>query len=291
MAEKVGVFNRLFLSSGASDASYAELEFLEGSALGLSEQFLDSNGLVGSRSRPSERTRRGLRQAAGSLSFQPTPAELDLLLPWALGGAKSGNTVPLAETVPARWLRTARDGTFHLYDAVKVQQITFSASEGSPLGVQVQVVGVDEAASAVPGSFAALDLTGGPYVMHDCVLTVGGTAYPFRNWQLTLMNMVEVRHNNSVTPTAIHATGREVQAAVGLPYGDASALYGSALGGVAMVATFTNGSKSVAFTCPAVQAPRQPLELGTRAAITLSWVGTARKSGSTPELSVDNDVT
>lgn len=290
MAEKVGVFNRLFLSSGAADSGYTQVEFMEGSGLGLGEQFLPSTGLVGTRSHAAERTRRGLRQVNGQLAFQPTPAEFDLLLPWALGGTKSGNNIPLAETVPFRWLRTDRDGTFHIYNNVKVSQITFSASEGSILGCQMQVAGFDEATSTVP-TFTALDNTGGPYVMHDCVLSVGGTEYPFRNWQLTLNNVLEVRHNNSVTPTAIHATDRDVTVAVGLPYGDASALYGSAIAGVAMVATFTQGSKSIVFTCPAIQAPRQPLELGTRAGLTLSWAGAARKSGSTAELTVDNDST
>lgn len=293
MAEKVGVFNRLFLSSGTTDtaAQFTELEFLEGSSLGLAEQFLHSNGLVGSRSPRAERTRRGTRAVSGNLTFQPSPDELDLLLPWALGGTKSGNDIPLAETVPLRYLRTYRDGTWHVYDGVKVGQITFNAAEGSILGVSVGVQGVDEAGSTSPAGAGAIDLDAGPYVMHDCVLTVGGTEYPFRQFAVTIDNQLEVRFNNSITPSSIHATGRAVQVALGLPYGDAEALYGAALAGVAVVATFTNGTRSLTFTLPAVQTPKSPLELGTRMGMTLPWTGIARKTGSSPEITVTNDST
>lgn len=291
MAEKVGVFNRLFISAGASDGNYTEIEFIEGTTLGLNEQFLDSNGIVGSRSRPAERVRRGLRQTGGALNLTPTPDELDILLQWSLGGTKSGDTIALAETVPARWIKTYRDGTYHLYDGVKVGSITFQANEGSLLSASVAVQGIDEASSTAPTSPAAIDLDAGPYVMTDCALTVGGTSYAFRQFALTVNNALETKFNNSITPTSIHATAREVQVALGLPYGDATALYGTALAGVAVVATFTNGTRSLTFTMPAVQTPKQPLELGTRLGLTLPWSGVARKSGSTSELTATNDVT
>jgi hypothetical protein len=292
MAEKVGIFNELYISSAASDAAYTELEFIiEGTQIGLNEQFLDSAGGTGSRSRPSERVRRGIRAVQGQLVFQPSPLELDILLPWALGGSKSTNTIPLAETVPARWLRTRRDDVWHTYDNCKVDQITFSANEGSPLVVSMSFQGFDETASDAPTTPTALDIAGGPYVFHDCVLTVAGTEYAFRQFSLSVSNALEMRHNNSITPTSIHATDRQVQVSLGLPYGEATALYGSALGGVAVVATFTNGSRSLVMTMPKVQAPKQGLEFGTRAAMTLPWTGIARRDGSTAELTITNDST
>lgn len=293
MAEKVGVFNKLYLSAGASDASYTELEFLDGSSIGLQEQFADSNGMTGSRTRTAARTRQGIRQVGGTLNFQPTPLELDLLLPWALGGTKSTNSIPLAETVPARWLKTYRDGVYHIYDGVKVESITFQCSEGSLLSVSLSVVGIDEAESVAPTTPTAFDVATSPYIMHDAVATVSATAYPFRSYQLSLSNGLEVRHNNSQTPTSIHATGRQVSVGFGLPYGDASALYGSAVGGVAVVATFTNGNRSLVLSTPKVQVPRTPLPFGSRGALNLDWTGTARGDGTTAgsELAVSNDST
>ena len=293
MAEKVGVFNRLWLSAAASDATYTELEFLEGSQIGLQEQFLDSNGMVGSRTRPSERVRQGPRQTTGSLSLQPTPLELDKILTWALGGTKSGDTVALAERPPARWLRTYRDGLYHTYDGVYVGRITFAAGEGSLLTVSLDLQGVDETASGAPTSPGGIDLTGGPYTLFDCVTTVGGTAYPFRNFQVSVDNRLEVKFNNSITPSSINPTDRQTQVMLGLPLGDASALYGSAVSGVQVVSAFTNGTRSLTLTLPKVQAPRQPLPLGTRQALTLSWGGTARGTGGAAgsELVVANDST
>lgn len=294
MAERVGVFNKLFLSAGASDASYTELEFLDGSTLGLQEQFADSNGMTGSRTRTADRTRRGIRQVVGTLNLQPTPLELDRLLPWALGGTKQGNnTIPLAETLPARWLIAYRDGAYHVYDEVKVGAVTFQCSEGSLLSVTLSLVGRDEAATTAPTSPGAFDVASSPYVMHECALTVGGTAYPFRSYQLTVDNQLEVRHNNSQTPTSIHPTGRQVTVGLGLPYGDASAVYGASEAGVAVLAAFTNGGRSLSLSTPRVQVPRTPLPFGARNALNLDWMGTARGNGATPnsELLVTNDST
>ena len=63
MAEKVGVYNNLWISPGAADSgTYAELEFLEGTQLGLAEQFVNARGMNGSRVELAARTRRGTRQ-------------------------------------------------------------------------------------------------------------------------------------------------------------------------------------------------------------------------------------
>jgi hypothetical protein len=292
MAESVGSFNRLFISAGESDATYTEIEFLEGSGIGLSEQFPDSDGIVGSRSRPSERTRRGIRQATGSLNLTPTPDELDIILVWAAGGAKSGNEIDLAENLPARWLKTYRDNVgWHVYNGVKVGSMTLSCSEGSMLGLTIQLVGVDEAESVAPTSPAAIDLDAGPYMIHDCALSVGGDEYQFRNFQLTIDNMVETRHNNSVTPTSVRAINRRVSLALGMPHGEAHALYDSPVTGAEVSADFINGNRSLTIVLPAVQAPRQPMPFGARSQATLSWGGIARKAGSTPEVTFFNDVT
>lgn len=292
MAEKIGTFSRLYLSPGEADSgTYVQLEFLEGSSLGLTEQFLDSDGMTGSRFRLAERTRRGTRQAQGQLTLAPTPAELDLLLPWCTGGTKSGDVIDPAETVPARCLRADRDGVVELYDGLKVASFGFSASEGSILQMTLQLAGRDEVSSTTPSSPTAIDTAAGPYVMHDCVLTVGGTAYPFRQFSFQADNGLETRFNNSVLPTSIHSNAFRPQIQLGLPLGDASALYGSALAGVNVVATFTNGNRSLTITCAGAQAPRQPKEFGTRRALTLNWGATVRRSGSNPIVRFTNDST
>lgn len=296
MAEKVGVFNRLFLSTADTDDVYAEVEFLEGSAVGVQEVFTDPNGLRGSRQHRAERVRRTQRQVTGRLQFAPSPTELDLLLPWLAGGDKSTNTIPFAETLKKKYLIATRDGTHDKYTDVKVNQATFSCAEGSPLQVALDVIGVDETLGVslpADGDLTTLaESTELPcYVMSDCALTVGGTTYQFRQLQVTVANQLETRFNNSLTPTSIHATDLQVQVQLSLPLGDASALYGSAVTGVQVVATFTNGGTSFAITMNGVSAPKQTKDYGTRQALNLPWVGTARKNGTGDAIAFTNDST
>lgn len=293
MAEKVGVFNRLWISAGASDASYREFEFLDGTSLGLQEGLVGGNGMNGSRTPHSERVRRGVRQTGGQLVFQPSPVEIDHLLQWALGGTKSGSSIPLAETVPARWVKLYRDGEYRMYDGVKVDNLNLQCSEGGLLTLSLGVTGIDEVTSVAPTTPTAMDTTGGPYGIFDCVASIAATSYAFRSFQMTLNNALEVRHNNSLTPSSIHATGRQISVGLSLPYGDASAVYGSSEAGVAVVATFTNGTVSLALTFPKVATPRTPIPFGARNAISMDWTGIARGASAVAgsEMACANDST
>jgi hypothetical protein len=290
MAESVQVFDRLWIS--ADNSTYTALEFLEGSALGASEVFTDTNGIRGTRQHSAGRVRRTQRSTSGTLQLAPAATELDALLPWVLGAAENNDAFALAETVPARYLKAFRDGTKHLYDGLKVNRATFAAAENAPLTLSLEVLGVDEVTDAAATETGAVADDGGPYVMSDCALTVGGSSYAFRQMQITVNNSLEVKYNNSLTPSSIHATDLEVGVQLALPYGDASALYGSALAGVVVVATFTNGNRSLAITCNGVAAPKAPLPIGARGARDLTWVGVARRTAAPlPPISVTNDST
>lgn len=292
MAEKAGTLDRLTIS--ADDSSYTELEFLPGPSLGFQEQFIATQGLRGHYDEFAARTRKGVGQVQGSVNFAPNAAELDLLLAWVVCQAKSGNNFTPKTTTPSaaeasRYLRAARDGDWDLYSGVYVQQATFQCSEGSPLTLGLGLVGTSETTgSTVPGTLTAVDDAEGPYVMTDCVLTVGGTAYPFRQFTLQYANAWDVRHNNSLTPSRITLVGREVSVSLALPHGDATALYAPALGGVAVVATFTHAvqtGKSLTITMPKVQTPREPKPFGQRGqASTLAWNGVVRRQNTSTAL-------
>lgn len=289
MADKVGVFSRLGYAVSGTTVTTA-FNFLEGSSLGVSEQFIDTNELRGTRSHSSERVRRGQRRVEGTLLFTPSPLELDIILYAALGGTKSGNTIPLAEDIPLVDWFVDRDGTVYHYTDCAVDTLRLSAQSGGPLQCQLTLVGTDEAQE---GTFASVteDVATQPYVWADGVTTVGGTGYQYDAFDLTVQNNIEVKYRNSLTPTQLVATDRVIT--VGLPFslGDASALYGSAVGGVAVVATFTNGAFSLALSMAKVAAPKSPLPFGQRGILDLPWQGVARKDGSTLELVVSNDST
>jgi hypothetical protein len=293
MSDFAGVFNRLCY--GTASPGTVEFQFLAGSTLGLAENIIDTDGMSGTRSHHAERTRQGTRQASGSIRLAPTPVELDTLLPLILGGTKSSTSFPLAESIPTFYLGANRGapvgsgGILYNYPSNAVNRATFTASTGGPLELVLDTVGTDE---TVSGTFPSLtiDLTSGPYVLSDCVLTIGGTTYTFGQFQLTIDNHVEVKFRNSNTPTTLLATDRTVGISLPIPLiSSYSALYGTSLSGLAVVATFTNSINSsdvLTFSMPAVQAPRQPVPFGQRGILDLPWTGVARMSSTSAELAV-----
>jgi hypothetical protein len=289
VADKVGVFNRLGWATSGTTAS-AEFEFLEGSTLGITESFIDVNALRGTRAHGSERVRRGNRRVDGTLVFAPTPLELVTLLPLILGGTQSGTSYPLAESLPSCTWLGVRDSTVYNYTGCVVETATFTASEGGPMTVSVTLVGKDEAAAGSMGS-AAIDVTTQPFTLMDAAVSVGGSAREVSAFELTIQNVLEVKYRNSLTPTQIVATDRIITLSLPISLGDGSALYGSALAGVAASVTLTNGTVSLALAMTKVQAPKEPLPLGQRGILDFPWRGVARKDGSTAELTVTLDST
>jgi hypothetical protein len=290
VADKVGVFNRLgYAASGVTTAT-AEFEFMPGTTLGLTEQFIDTNALRGTRSHSSERVRRGTRQVGGTIVLCPNPAELVTWLPLIFGGTPSGTSYPLGESLTLFNLFGVRDGTVYTYSDCAVESATFSAAEGGPMQLSVNVVGKDEAASGSMGA-VTIDVAAGPFTLMDTVVSVASSAREVSAFSLTVTNSLEVKFRNSATPTQIKATDREVAVELPISLGDGSALYGSALAGVATTITLTNGTVSLAFSMTKVQAPKQPLPLGERGILDFPWRGIARKDGSTLEMTTTLDST
>jgi hypothetical protein len=264
-------------------------------SIALQEQFVDTAGLRGTRDHRAERLRRGTRQVGGALVCTPSPLELDYLLPKIAGGTKGAvttNVIDLAETLPEFYITVDRDTKVLTYDGCKVASAQFQAAVGGPLTVTANIVGKDETVGNT-GTFPAItpDVTGAPYMLSDLALVVGGTTYYCSAIDFTLDNMLDVQFFNSETPTRITPMDRNVTINIQAPYGDAAALHGSALGGVAVVATFTQGTRSFVATFGAVSAPRNSAVSSGRGEIILNWSGVSRATGSTPSLSFTNDST
>lgn len=287
-----GAYGTLFqVGIGASDPVDLPLECTQES-IALRENFIDTSGMRGTRAHASERVRRGTRNVSGTLTLTPTPLELDYLLPWIAGGTKSGNIIALAETVPNRYITIDRDEKVVTYSECKVDSASFRASVGGPLEVVVSILGKDETI-ANAGTFPAIstDITGGPYVLSDLALTIASTTYQCTSIEVVHNNAIEQQYFNSETVTRSQATDRVIGCTITLPYGDALALHGSALAGVAVVATFTNSTRSFQMSMAAVQAPRNSAVNNGRGETFLQWSGIARKSSTTAEIIYTNDST
>lgn len=289
MAAAVGVFS--LLGMGSTSTVDQALEY-QSESLALRENFIDTSGIRGTRSHPSERVRRGQGVVGGSISCTPSPLELSYLLPKILGGNASGTSYPLAETLPEFYVAVDRITKVFVYDGCKVNQATFSASVGGPLSVSLDVMGKDETVGN-SGTFPSLtlDVAAGPFILSDCALTVGGTTYQFAGVDVTINNALEPQFFNSNRAQRFNETDRVISVSLSTPYGDSSALYGPALGGVAVVLTFTNGTVSLTLSMAKVQIPKQSPVVGGRGEIMLPLQGIARKSGSTLELVTTLDST
>jgi hypothetical protein len=256
MAAAITTLARLGLGASATESPVTRRLDFHDFDLGITTEFADMNGTRGKYDRDDGRVRANRKRVQPTLRCQPTAVELSYLLPWILDGTPSGTSYPLADT--ASTLRSLaydpNGGSLWTLLNVAVDTAKFSCAEGNPLDVSLGLLGRDY---AVSGSFPAisLDLTTQPFLMIDCVATIGGTPVQFREFSLEIAkNHDKERYFNSATLTAQNKLRRDVKWSLSSPYGDNASLFATAASaGVAVVATFTNGAVSLSFTSAAVR--------------------------------------
>lgn len=281
-----------FAATGTAIGSYTEsIEFV-GESLQKRLTILETAGLRGTRSRPVERTRDGTCAVGGSIRFHVTPALLDLLLPRVLGAAESSDLFALAETLPEFDVLVDRVARRFVYGGCKVARAIFSGRAGGLLELQLDLVGKTEtvSASAFPAISPPIDP---PYVFQDGTLTLSGTSRKVLEFALSIDNGIVARFTNSQVATDVSPTDRLVTLECRLPFTtDEIDLYGQNVGGAgAATLAVVNGGYSTTFSIPRLQFPDTSPMVGGKGEITLALKGTARKNGSTNELSVTHDST
>jgi hypothetical protein len=279
---------------GSSNPVDTAIEF-NSESIRKSATILETGGIRGTRSHPKERTRSGTYTVGGSMSCNPGPTELAFLLPYILGANASGTTFALAETLPSAYITVDRVAKVFTYAGMKVNRGTFRCSQGQLLQLDLDLMGKTETV-ANAGTFPSLTLgTEAPYVFHDAVITIASTAYPVSDLDITIDNRLEGnRFQNSQTRTELPTMDRTVTVTVNTEFtSSTTALYDAANNytGLSCTVVFTNGNYSITFTLPALQVPAQSPVVGGRNEIMMPLQFTARKSGSTAELTVTNDST
>ena len=277
------------LGIGASSTVSNRLDF-ESEDFGIQENLINLNGLRGTRSRDISRLRPNTRIAQGSINLQPTANEWANLLQWIFGGTPTGSgtvTYPLSDTLITQYLSIDRVSKVFTYSNVAVDRATFSATEGGPLQLRLDLIGTDETIGA-SGSFPSLslDTATNPFLFFDLALTIGATQqYYCKNFELTINNFLDkTRFYNNQTLTAIYPEDREITFKTNLAYGAAVALYNAGSGGVAMNATFTYGVQVLSMTAGTLAFPRKPPVISGKQEIMLPIDGYLMKSGSNLEL-------
>lgn len=252
-----------------------------------SGSIIDSSGIRGARSHHSERTRAGNFTIEGVIELYPSPGDLARLLPLVLGGTASGTTFPLDDSLPAFYAAVDKVAQVFTYAGCKVGKAVFSAAQGQPMKLALEIVGQTETVSAA-GSFPAVSFDdSAPLIFSDSTLTLLGTSREVKQWSVTIDNSLDVRFANSVSATAITPRDRLVGIDCQSPFTAAEIdLYGQATVGAAASLALANGGSSLLFNFATLQFPDHGPVVPGREEITLRLTGIARKVGSTDELSV-----
>jgi hypothetical protein len=287
--------HQALFGAGTANPVTSQFEFLS-CDIGKRGTLIESPGMRGSRSYNKESVNTGPYTAGGSVVMEPRPDELVFWLPYILGAAASGTTFALAETVGEFYATVDKIAKVYTYAGCKVNQAVFESSPGQNLRMSLAIEGKTETqanAGTFPSISASLSVLQ-PYIHHQAVLTLGGTAYAIRNVRVTIDNgLILDRFDNSTTRTALPESDRIITLSCENPFtSDETALYDLAIAGVAGTLVYTNGNYSLTFTFANLKAAAEsPVIGGRNIEIPLTLNFKAYMSGATRELVVTNDST
>jgi hypothetical protein len=293
----MGGLSKLSIDTIAPAAGSPVFEYLSENLV-KTGTIIDTGGIRGSRSHIAERVRAGNYTAAGPIDFALTPTEANLLLPWALGGTPivgtpaGKTTFPLGESIPERFVTIDRVARRFTYAGVKVGRLVLSAAEGEPIRWSFETVAKTETDSATAFAPTGSAPAEAPFVFTDGVLTLLSVTRQFKNFTLTIDNVLDTAFNNSVSATRIDASDRVVSLAITTPFTASEIdLYNQAVAGAAGSLIFTNGTVSLEFTFGRLHVPAESPRVAGKGEIPLTMNMIARKTGSTDELSTVLDLT
>ncbi len=236
---------------GTADPVTKQIEFVS-CGLANTPQLVLSEGLRDGRARYETSAVFGTRAVGGPLVMDVRPDELAVVLPYILGAAASGENFATAETLTEFYALVDKVADIYLYAGCKVNQATFRSSANQLLNLSLDVVAKTETGGqtfpAISSSLSAFR----PYIHHQGVLTLGGTAYPHDNLEITINNALQSDvYRNSQERTDIPEGDRIVTLAADFPFSatEESAFYQEAIAGLAGSMVYTqSGAINLTFT-------------------------------------------
>lgn len=279
-------------AAGTTSGSAATQEFIFLSCnLGKSQGLMDAGGIGGgTRSRRAERIATGVSAVAGQVVIEPSPADLDFLLPWILGTNESSDAFTLAEALKLYGVDVAKGDDSYRYSSVAVSSAVFRSQSNGFLQLTMNLVGIGETAGITFPSITNSITTKRPYRHHEGTLTLGGTAQEFKSVELMIDNAVQADfYENAETISSIESGDRIVTLTADMPF-DATTdeLYEVAIAGLTTnTLVYTDGTDTLTFTLGNLKAATEALAIPPRPGeIRLGKTFQAYQSGSTKELAV-----
>jgi hypothetical protein len=218
-------------------------------------ELVQDEGLRGTRSRDVSRVAQGTIKVAGQVKLQPTPVELEALMPFILGTADSSGTYALNDTLTDMYWMIDRVNEVDTY-LLRVNKATFESSPGERLSVTLDLVGktmTQAVAGSFPNTVPAIDATVRPYMFYDTSsgITIGGTTYSFDKFEFVIDNKITPTYMQGQTATDLEPTDRIITLAIQTKYTSTeSALFTAIRAGTAQTGSlsFTNGTNTFSLT-------------------------------------------
>ncbi len=298
MADSQGSQSALYIEPGSAphtfDTASERYEFLSENIQRI-DTIIDTDGIRGTRSHQSERTRPGQYTIGGSFTFNPSPIDLDLWLPRILGAAESTDTFALAETLPSFGMLFDRVTSEMQSTDCQVNRAIFRGSGNDLVSLEIEIVGTTEVEDTSPPVVALTTAANdAPYHFIDSDnsgtsrLAIFAATPRMLSFEIEINNFLLARFGNSQTATSITPQDRLVRMAVEIPYDSVNeAIYRGtdAAGSLSLV----NAAMSTVFTFAKLQVASESPVVAGKSPINLSLEMIARKLTSTDELVVTHD--
>lgn len=256
------------------------------------------NAIRGILDHPAERVTQGLKRIKLDISMEPSPSELDVLLP-LIGTTESSDVFTLTDDFSGLGFAVIVDrvAKVHTYAECIVDSAVFRGQKGNrPVRLDLSIIGTTAESEAAAGSFSATALDADHnYAFFEGVLTLESAARSFDRFALAVENNVFASFNNSQTAESACPTDRAIWFACSSPYDTTdSVLYTNGIadaGGAGGTLKFTRGDKSTLFTMANLKLIGQPPDILGKQEIRLDQFYRVYKSGSTAALVVTHDNT
>ncbi|WP_397570661.1 phage tail tube protein [Schlesneria sp. T3-172] len=235
------------------------------------------DGLRGTRTRAAERLAQGNIAVGGSIVLEPTPVELETIMPFIMGTASSSGTYALADTLPFLYLLvdyTTKVNTF----TTKVSRATFSASPGRKLQLKLDLVGtvmtIGNAGTFASASIPAMDLTARPWMMYDLGsgVTINSLTYSIDRFELIIDNMIDPTYMQGQTATDLEPADRIITLGMQTKFTSTEVVLQTdtrAKTGRAASLAFTNGSNILTMTFAQLVAMAESVKIPGRSKLRL----------------------
>lgn len=247
----------------------------------------------GELSHAKERTTQGLHVVGFSILMQPSPVELDLLLPHMGFTESPTDTFTINDSITAFDVVVDKVAAVHTYSDCYINRWTLSGVRGrKPIRMKLDILGTSVAES---GSVSGSIDTGIAYGFHEGGLTLEGTgSRPVNQFRVIGDNMLHREWNMSQTAGVICPRDRKLLFVCNAQYGDDEEdLFTNPLGdadGAAATLAFSRGNLSTSLAFANVKSVARPPSV-KKEEIRLPLYYEAYKSGSTAPLIITHDAT